>query len=382
MSCELKAILSSKTLTVELQGTFAGSGECADGTVNIVNSEDTLLYSKDVASGETAEQLVADQTAEGTTGLGAIFFPAGTTGTIPDVEYTDTDGSPATAPYGSVIACSTPADGTVEIKNSADTLLYTVEVGSGDTEEQVIPDQSAQGTTGQGAITFPANTTGTIPDVDYTDSDGSSQSAPYGTSIVCSPSKDLDEYTAQELEDGLTETQRNAVSRVSLFKLGTPTVSYYNNDLGDNNPGRGVDFFTLSVNNPNGNTNRFELLGTDVVIDWAYRKYWTKNIQATTIWNTHNDNSEALTLEGLTTWRLPSVIEYLTIMNTFDGDPLNHSPFNIVNAFQFLATSETSLSNTSNYYTIVLVNSSRGYTISTAYNKTVNGASALYCKDF
>jgi hypothetical protein len=200
--------------------------------------------------------------------------------------------------------------------------------------------------------------------------------------VINGGGKDLDEYTAQELEDGLTETQRNAVTRVSLFKLGTPTVSYYNNDLGDNNPGRGVDFFTLSVNNPNGNTNRFELLGTDVVIDWAYRKYWTKNIQGIAIWNTHNDNSEALTLEGLTTWRLPSVIEYLTIMNTFDGDPLNHSSFNIVNAFQFLSTSETSLSNTSNYYTIVLVNSSRGYTISTAYNKTTNGALALYCKDF
>ena len=283
------------------------------------------------------------------------------------------------ASFGGDVTC---ANGTVVITNTDDTELYSVSVPSGGTAEQVIPNQTAQGTTGQGAITFPANTTGTIPDVDYTDTDGSSQSVPYGTSIVCTPAKDLDEYTAQELEDGLTETQRNAVSRLSLFKLGTPTVSYYNNDLGDNNPGRGVDFFTLSVNNPNGNTNRFELLGTDVVIDWAYRKYWTKNLQGIAIWNTHNDNSEALTLEGLTTWRLPSVIEYLTIMNTFDGDPLNYSPFNIVNAFQFLSTSETTLSNTSNYYSIVLINSSRGYTISTAYNKTINGAAALYCKDF
>lgn len=382
MSCELKAILSTKTLTVELQGTYAGSGECADGTVNIVNSEDTLLYSKDVASGETAEQVIADQTAEGTTGLGAISFPAGTTGTIPDVEYTDTDGSPATAPYGSAIACSTPADGTVEIKNSADTLLYTVEVGSGDTEEQVIPDQSAQGTTGQGAITFPTNTIGTIPDVDYTDSDGSSQSAPYGTSIICSPSKDLDEYTTQELEDGLTETQRNAVSRLSLYKLGTPTVSYYNNDLGNNNPGRGVDFFTLPVNNNNGNTNRFELLGTSVVIDWAYRKYWTKDLQNFKRWNDHNDDSEALTLEGLSTWRLPALIEYLTILNIFDGDPLNYSPFNIVNASQNLATSETPIANTSNYWFVVLTTGSLGYFLARSFSKTTNFANALYCKDF
>lgn len=202
------------------------------------------------------------------------------------------------------------------------------------------------------------------------------------SNLVISGGKDLDEYTAQELEDGLTDAQRNAVSSLSLYKQGTPTVSYYNNDLGDNNPGRGVDFFTLPVNNPNGNTNRFELLGTSVVIDWAYGKYWTKDLQSVINWNNHNDNSEALTLEGLSTWRLPSILEYLTIMNTFDGDPLNYLPFSIINNFQFLATSETPLINTSNYFYVVLVNASRGYSIGNNYNKIVNGAAALYCKDF
>lgn len=200
--------------------------------------------------------------------------------------------------------------------------------------------------------------------------------------VISGGGKNLDEYTAQELEDGLTESQRNAVSSLSLFKQGTPTVSYYNNDLGDNNPGRGVDFFTLPVNNPSGNTNRFELLGTGVVIDWAYGKYWTKNLQSVIRWADHNDNSEALTLEGLSAWRLPSIMEYLTIMNTFDGDPLNYSPFSIVNSFQFLATSETSIANTSNYWYVLLLNASRGYSFNSNYSKTTNNAAALYCKDF
>ena len=286
--------------------------------------------------------------------------------------------------------CSTGCeDGTVNITNSLGTTLYSKTVASGETATQQVADQTAEGTTGAGTITFPANTTGTIPDVDYTDSDGSAASVPYGTSLVCTPSKDLPDYTNQELEDGLSEAQRNALTRVSLFKAGTPAVTYYANDAGANNPGRGTDFFTLPVNNPNGNTNRFEVLGTDVVIDWAYRKYWTRYIQspARIVWEPHNDAAAALTLEGLSTWRLPLIMEYLTIMNTWDGDPLDYSPFNIANgttpgAQYNFATGQTSLNNTSRYWSVILRTASRGYNFSDSLNKTTNGAVALYCKDF
>jgi len=287
-----------------------------------------------------------------------------------------------------IIEAQTCADGTVVITNSDGDTLYTKEVASGATATQQVADQTAEGTTGAGTITFPANTTGIIPDVDYTDSDGSAASVPYGTSLVCTPSKGLADYTNQELENGLSEAQRNALTRVSLFKAGTPVVTYYPNDAGANNPGRGADFFTLAVNNPNGNTNRFEVLGTDVVIDWAYRKYWTRYIQNPTRipWEQHNDDSAVLTLEGLSTWRLPLIKEYLTIMNTFDGDPLDYSPFNIVNGttpganFAF-ATGETSIKATANYWYIFLESASRGYGFG-AWNKLTNGAVALYCKDF
>jgi hypothetical protein len=191
------------------------------------------------------------------------------------------------------------------------------------------------------------------------------------------------------VEDSLSLAQRNILSRVSLYKIGTPVI-YDANDIGSNNPGRGTDFFTLPYNNPNGNTNRFELLGTDVVIDWAYGLYWTKLIQspARTTWALHNSNSAVLTLEGLTGWRLPSATEVNTILQSFSGDPLDYSPFNINFAtttganFGF-ATGQNSLFNTSNCVIYFLISASRGINWNyVSNNKSVNTTVALYCKSF
>ncbi len=256
-------------------------------------------------------------------------------------------------------------DGTVEMDNTDGKLIYSKSVPSSGTETQVLADQP------------------------YTDSDGSSQAQSYdpSVSIVCTPSKALDAYTKQELEDGLTLDQRNSLTRLQLPKPGETPVIYDTNDLGDNNDGAPSTFLTLDVNNPNGNTDRFEVLGTDVVIDWKLRLYWTRYIQspARVTWAVHNINSAALTLEGLTGWRLPSVTEYSTILDTYDGDPLNYAPFNIANGsttganFAFF-TGQTYLFNTSQIYNYVLNSSSRGYRISQT-NKTGGGV-ALYVKSF
>jgi hypothetical protein len=191
------------------------------------------------------------------------------------------------------------------------------------------------------------------------------------------------------VEAGLSLAQRNALSRVLLYKIGVPVI-YAANDIGSNNPGRGTDWFTLAENNPNGNLNRFELLGTDVVIDWAYSLYWTRFIQSPsrTSWANHLSNSAALTLEGLTGWRLPSVPEALSILDQFEGDPLDYTPFNIksgttAGASFFFATGQTSLANTSNFKTFFLNSASRGLLLDSDRPKTdALGSVALYCKTF
>jgi hypothetical protein len=198
-----------------------------------------------------------------------------------------------------------------------------------------------------------------------------------------------DEASNTQAEQALSLAQRNALSRVSLYKLGVPAV-YAANDIGSNNPGRGNTFLLLSELNPNGNYNRFELLGTNVVIDWANRLYWTRFIQspARVTWATHLTNSAALTLEGLTGWRLPSALEYMTILDQFNGNPLDYTPFNIRNGvttgatFAF-ATGQTSLFTTNDVVSFGLVSASRGLSWSySGTNKIVNTQVALYCKSF
>lgn len=259
--------------------------------------------------------------------------------------------------------CTSCSDGIITNQS----VTYSQSIPSGNTE--ALPYQSVVDSDGS-----------TVNNIDYVD-------AADGSAFTCTPAKELADYTNQELEDGLSLAQRNSLTRLELPKPGESPVVYDTNDLGDNNDGAPSTFLTLDVNNSNGNTNRFEVLGSDVVIDWKLRLYWTKNIQspARVTWAQHNINSAALTLEGLTGWRLPSVTEYSTILDAYAGDPLNYLPFNIANGtttganFAFF-TGQTYPFNTSQIYNYVLNSSSRGYRISQT-NKTGGGV-ALYCKSF
>jgi len=97
----------STSITIRREdGSVIGTATTSPFTVlntPIVNSEGTEIASAQ-AHGDAV--LIPNQTAEGTTGLGGIAFSTNTVGIIPDVAYTDSDGSPATAPYGSSITCS------------------------------------------------------------------------------------------------------------------------------------------------------------------------------------------------------------------------------------------------------------------------------------
>jgi len=132
----------------------------------------------------------------------------------------------------------------------------------------------------------------------------------------------------------------------TLMKTGQ-TTSYRTGDDGDIEAGRATDFFTLAVNNPFGNTNRFtdELGGTtytnDIVIDWSTYD----NIAGTVLgyrrtvnpsnvnWDTAIDQCLLVSIGTFTSgWRLPNRAEIFNIM-VHEGAtlnyPLNYAPFNI-----------------------------------------------------
>jgi len=130
------------------------------------------------------------------------------------------------------------------------------------------------------------------------------------------------------------------ISGAKLLKTGQ-TTSYAVGDDGDIEAGRDVDFFTLAVNNPFGNTNRFtdELGGStytnNIVIDWStydgvevlgyYRVIAAVNIN----WSTAISSALALNIGGFVGWRNVNVYEIMNIMN-FEvlSHVLNYAPFN------------------------------------------------------
>jgi len=127
-------------------------------------------------------------------------------------------------------------------------------------------------------------------------------------------------------------------SSAELMKTGQ-TISYRTGDDGDLEKGRPTNFFTLPVNNPFGNTNRFtDTLGgttyaNNWVIDWS--TYNGSNVLGyhrvrviNKTWFNAIDEAFSLTFGGFIGCRLPNIQEFFNIMQ-FEGtlNALNYGPF-------------------------------------------------------
>jgi len=123
------------------------------------------------------------------------------------------------------------------------------------------------------------------------------------------------------------------------------TTSYRTGDDGDIEAGRATSFTVLASNNPFGNTNRFtDELGTQtytntIVIDWSTYDGstvlgWSRTLRGGTVRDIAQNIGDALLLSigGFTTgWRIPNVIEQISIFNySLPGSAVNYSPFNVL----------------------------------------------------
>ena len=156
-----------------------------------------------------------------------------------------------------------------------------------------------------------------------------------------------------------------------LMKTGQ-TTSYRTGDDGDIEAGRDVDFFTLSANNPFGNTNRFtdELGGTayanNIVIDWSTYNTVTGKVlgynRVTVVnstWALSIDNALAYSVGTFTTgWRLANANEINYIKANYLRFRFNYAPFNIA-----LTTSLT---------TSTSIDATNAVRISTDSNQSIN----------
>ena len=170
-----------------------------------------------------------------------------------------------------------------------------------------------------------------IEDQQYEDTDGTPKTVPAGNLIICTPIA-INQLSCQELNDGLTQSQRQIIQRVESIKTGQ-TISYATGDDGDREDGRGVDFLTLNCNNIFGNTNRLtdinglQVYGDDYMIDHLTRLGWLIIAQASVPWATALTNAGTATNAGFSDWFMPNVrqlfslIDWETATQLFFGYP-------------------------------------------------------------
>lgn len=119
------------------------------------------------------------------------------------------------------------------------------------------------------------------------------------------------------------------------------TTSFRTGDDGDRKEGRLVDWFTLAVNNPFGNTNRFtdELGGqtytNDIVIDWTTYNGtivlgWFRILSGLIVWTGAIDSALITSIGTFTTgWYLPQINQLGQIAKWGESDRLlDYAPFN------------------------------------------------------
>jgi len=163
----------------------------------------------------------------------------------------------------------------------------------------------------------------------------------------------LPNLTCQQLNDGMSQTQRDELQRVIPVKTGQ-TVIFDPFDDGVTQFGRGVDFFTLDCNNSFGNTLRFtdtaggQIFGAgngsivNYMIDHLTKLGWRRTLVGAANFSTQLANADASSFGGFNDWRVCNIKEYITLTNYVSANVFNWAPLNLAGiANQRLWTSTT-----------------------------------------
>ncbi len=188
-------------------------------------------------------------------------------------------------------------------------------------------------------------------DAVITNSDGvSTFNVASGGTGACDIATPVNTLTCQQLNDELTDAQRQLIQKVRPLPTGQ-TTSYATGDDGDLERGRLVNFTTLSCNNPHGNTRRFtQTDGSAVTVannlliqDHATGLMWDQT-PFTGDWPTVIA-AILVSAKGGFSWVPCNINEMLSIVlweNGGNPDPLDHIPlFEAVGGGVFIWASTT-----------------------------------------
>lgn len=155
-----------------------------------------------------------------------------------------------------------------------------------------------------------------------------------------------------------------AVIGSNLTKSGQ-TISYATGDDGDLQSGRGVDFTTLSVDNPHGTRDRFtDELGTQVytnniMIDWTTYDGVTalgihKTPSPSDTWANNVAYCLGLVVAGFGDWHMPNIQEAWNLANISltGGHMFAWTPLNVTLVSNGIMTSNTYLYATHQFYLV------------------------------
>jgi hypothetical protein len=303
------------------------------------------------------------------------------------VEYENgTDIQEGTIPSGGSLIIQVPnptecLPATVELINTASTLLLTESVDCGTTEQIIAPD---------GIVHLKKENDGTITNV-TTPSGATTLYVVQNNDITVNQAFPFEIHATDPLNirvhnpQGADITPQSVVYQgnsnhvtitinpssfvpvgATLMKTGQ-TTSYRTGDDGDIEAGRATSFTVLASNNPFGNTNRFtdELGGqtytNNIAIDWSTYNGSNVlgisriNIATGNTWNQAIDNSLSYSIGSFTTgWRLPNIREIFNLLNFVNdqNNLLNYSPFNLSSSGRIYWSSTTIIGATTFAYAL------------------------------
>lgn len=321
-------VLVGNDMTICEVGSLGSS--CSPAGYVITDSNGTQLYNGTIASGEVGTIVINDSTVKNSDASYSASILAEGSLELPDITINvqntlGTTVTTTTSPSVQDVVLGAP-DGTINIKKTGDGTISSQSVPSGATVNYSVADNAI---TVNSANSFSIDATDPL-DIVLKDSNGSTL-----TPNSVTPNQ------AQHKVDIVLPANVPTYSSARLMKTGQ-TTSYATNDDGDLEIGRGSSFFTLTSNNPFGNTNRFTdtsggtTYSNNIVIDWStydgttvlgYRR--TELNVTSGGWASCVSTCASLSFGGFTSgWRLANLNEWNNILNIEYTNPLGYVPFN------------------------------------------------------
>ena len=257
--------------------------------------------------------------------------------TLPDITHTDSDLTPVTLPAQTPMVC-TPGgggDATEIIDDSDGNTLYTNVIPAGTTETQVITDSTVDNSNSSYSVNVLAQGALVLPDINLTDSDGTTTAVPSMEDLVCTPAISPSGIAYDRpILTGQTTSYRTGDDAWSLangvYDYTPPVypVSYAALDTTHATP-----FTNLLDNNAFGNKDRFtddaggQTYTSVYVIDHLTGLGWVNVLSANANWDASIDAANNATAFGFSDWRLANTFELGSICNEGLNDTLNYAPF-------------------------------------------------------